>query len=455
MSSDVAIKVDNLGKCYHIYDTPRDRLKQFIVPRLQRWAGRRPVDHFREFWALRNVSFEVARGESMGIIGRNGSGKSTLLQLITGTLTPTTGSVATCGRIGALLELGSGFNPEFTGRENVFLNGAVLGISQERLLEKFDDIASFADIGDCLDQPVKTYSTGMLVRLAFAVQVELDPDVLIVDEALAVGDALFQKKCFLQLERLTSNGVSLLFVSHDQESVRTLTRQALMLVHGQPKALGVSSDVVLEYRRHLHEEEKRAASRNFRRLEGEANRKVQSVRQGAEEHSRLKSFGDLEAEIIDVKVTDGSGNPSNYFLIGENMRFQVTIRVNQPLSNLNVAFRIRNKEGIKITSWGTLNDDIRKKTLEAVTEGLFWDRCFAAGQEATVVFTCKCTLGANFYELQTTVTREPDFFYGAQQVLHWRDEAAFFRVAIREREYIVGGVCDLGFDYHVLESPHA
>ena len=195
MSSEIAIKVENLSKCYHIYDQPRDRLKQMILPRLQRAAGAASKQYFREFWALKDVSFEVKKGETVGIIGRNGSGKSTLLQMICGTLNPTSGSVQTHGRIAALLELGAGFNPEFTGRENVYLNAAVLGLGYEEIEARFDQIAAFADIGDFIEQPVKTYSSGMMVRLAFAVAIHADPEILIVDEALSVGDAYFQAKC--------------------------------------------------------------------------------------------------------------------------------------------------------------------------------------------------------------------------------------------------------------------
>src|SRR5829696_2572400 len=189
---EVAISVRGAGKMHRIYDRPQDRLKQML------WRGRR--QYGREFWALRDVSFELRRGEMMGIIGRNGSGKSTLLQIIAGTLTPSEGEVTVNGRVAALLELGSGFNPEFTGRENVFLNGSILGISREEIQQRFDDIAAFADIGGFIEQPVKTYSSGMLVRLAFAVQASIEPDVLIVDEALAGGDVFFRQKCYRRLE---------------------------------------------------------------------------------------------------------------------------------------------------------------------------------------------------------------------------------------------------------------
>ncbi len=196
MSSDqVAIQISKLSKCYEIYDAPRDRLKQFILPVLQRKTGRSPKRYFREFWALRDVSFDVMKGETIGVIGRNGCGKSTLLQMICGTLSPTEGSIRTQGRIAALLELGSGFNPEFTGRENVYLNAAVLGLTRSEIEARFDAITAFAEIGEFIEQPVKTYSSGMMVRLAFAVIAHVDADILIVDEALAVGDAFFTQKC--------------------------------------------------------------------------------------------------------------------------------------------------------------------------------------------------------------------------------------------------------------------
>jgi lipopolysaccharide transport system ATP-binding protein len=194
-AEDAAICVHKVSKCYHLYDRPHDRLKQFIVPHVRRLMGREPKNYAREFWALSDVSFNVKKGETVGVIGRNGSGKSTLLQIICGTLTPTSGTVNTNGRTAALLELGAGFNPEFTGRENIYMNGALLGLSQEEIDSRIDDIAAFADIGQFIEQPVKTYSSGMYVRLAFAIAINVQPQILIVDEVLAVGDARFQAKC--------------------------------------------------------------------------------------------------------------------------------------------------------------------------------------------------------------------------------------------------------------------
>jgi lipopolysaccharide transport system ATP-binding protein len=242
MSCEIAIRVQNLCKCYQIYEQPLDRLKQFILPQVQRMAGRAPKKYFRDFWALRDISCEVNKGETVGIIGRNGSGKSTLLQIICGTLNPSSGTAVARGRVSALLELGSGFNPEFTGRENVFLNAAVLGLTKEEINSRFDEIMEFAGIGDFIDQPVKTYSSGMLVRLAFSVAVSVDPEILVVDEALSVGDELFQRKCFSRIEKIRAGGSTILFVSHSGAQVIELCDRAILLdageviFSGQPRA---------------------------------------------------------------------------------------------------------------------------------------------------------------------------------------------------------------------------
>lgn len=238
MSSDIAIKVEDVSKCYLIFDKPGERLKQSIVPRLQRLCGQSPSTYYREFWALKNASLEVKRGEVFGIVGRNGSGKSTLLQIIAGTLEPTAGTVAVKGRVAALLELGAGFNPEFTGRENVYSYAAVLGLANSEIDRRFDEIAAFADIGTFIDQPLKMYSSGMFVRLAFAVTACLDPDVLIIDEAMAVGDAAFQAKCFRRFDELLARGTTILFVSHATEQVLRHCSRALLLENGQVLEMG-------------------------------------------------------------------------------------------------------------------------------------------------------------------------------------------------------------------------
>ena len=238
---DIAISVRNLGKSYRLWNDPRDRLKQPLRSMLSRWLPIENKHYFKEFWALKDISFEVKKGETVGIIGRNGSGKSTLLQILSGTLAPTTGTYETHGRVSALLELGSGFNPEFTGRDNVYMNASILGLSKEEIDERYESIVEFADIGEFIEQPVKTYSSGMYVRLAFAAAISVDPDILVVDEALAVGDVKFQAKCFRRFGEIVSRGTSILFVTHSAEQITRHCDKAILidaasiLMEGAPK----------------------------------------------------------------------------------------------------------------------------------------------------------------------------------------------------------------------------
>ena len=255
MDHAVAISTVHLTKAYRIWTDPARRLTSPVMAEASKWVphplAQRLQDKakagFRDFFALTDISFEVKRGEAVGIIGRNGAGKSTLLQAIAGTLQPTSGTVQINGRVAALLELGAGFNPDFTGRENVFLSGAVLGLGKAEMEARYDDVVAFADIGDFLDQPVKTYSSGMMMRLAFAVNTCVDPEILIVDEALSVGDAPFQAKCFRRLRQLIDKGVSLLFVSHDIGTVRSICSRALWLKNGHAEMWGSAKDVAREY----------------------------------------------------------------------------------------------------------------------------------------------------------------------------------------------------------------
>ncbi|MBZ9883165.1 ABC transporter ATP-binding protein [Mesorhizobium sp. CA10] len=249
MSSEVAISVKAVSKHHLMFDRPEDRLKQMVVPRLQRLVGHAPKRYYRDFAALADISLEVRRGETVGIIGRNGSGKSTLLQIICGTLQPTTGSVTVNGRVAALLELGAGFNPDFTGRENAYLNASILGLSRAEMDKRFGSIAAFADIGDFIEQPVKTYSSGMYVRLAFAVAINVDPDILVVDEALAVGDEAFSRKCFARIEQIKERGGTILFVSHAAQTIVQLCNRAVLLDSGEKIFEGTPKAVVSQYQR--------------------------------------------------------------------------------------------------------------------------------------------------------------------------------------------------------------
>ncbi len=462
-SRDVVLRIKNLGKCYHIYKNPSDRLKQVLF----RVAGKK---FFREFWALRGLSLEVRKGEAIGILGRNGSGKSTLLQMIAGTLTPTTGSVEVAGRVAALLELGSGFNPQFTGRENVYLNGAILGFSTEQIDERFDAIASFADIGDFLDQPVKTYSSGMMVRLAFAVQVQVEPDILIIDEALAVGDAIFQKRCYQRLRNLRESGMTLLFVSHSEESVRTLTDRAIVLESGKVRAMGPSAEAILEYRKLQHEQEAKWYASHLKKPPVAAVATASVVESTAKPtagatvetkpketspagatlitnsqpaSAQQKDFGDLDAQIIKVQVLDKAGKPASYFTSGDLVTIRVQFKAQKAIDKLNVALRIRNKQGVKICSWGTFNQDREALEESPGAPHIFWRRVFKVGDVGAVSFKFDCPLGTDLYEVQAAITQELDLSYRNQRVLHWIDEAAFFQVAVPNGKGFFGGLANL------------
>ncbi|MBS0157028.1 MAG: ABC transporter ATP-binding protein [Nitrospira sp.] len=252
MSSEWAIRVSHLSKTYRLYDRPRDRGKQWIIPPLQKCLGRSPSQYYRDVHAIDDVSFEVLKGETLGIIGRNGSGKSTLLQLIVGILSPTSGTIETNGRIAALLELGAGFHPEFTGRENVFLNATLLGLSRGELETQLDEILRFAEIGAAIDQPLKTYSSGMVVRLAFSVIAHVKADILIIDEALAVGDAFFVQKCMRFLRTFRERG-TVLFVSHDSAAILNFCHRALWLEKGHIQVAGSAKLAVERYLASTHQ----------------------------------------------------------------------------------------------------------------------------------------------------------------------------------------------------------
>lgn len=368
-SNEVVVRVQGLSKCYQIYDTPRDRLKQFVIPKLCRAfpplrkvfsTPHSPLPTFhKEFWALKDVSFEIKKGETVGIIGRNGSGKSTLLQIICGTLTPTGGIVETNGRVAALLELGSGFNPEFTGRENVYLNASVLGLSRERTEVRFADIEAFADIGDFIDQPVKTYSSGMMVRLAFAVIAHVDADILVIDEALAVGDAFFTQKCMRFLHGFMKVG-TVLFVSHDAGAVKNLCNQALWLEKGQVLQQGSPKDVCELYLQAFYEAEqgKSTTTRLKTIKNSDGTRPIKDQRLEFINASNLRndlqifafdpeaaSFGQGGAQITQVQFLDHEVAPLSWIVGGEVVCLRVTALAMELLSAPIIGFTIKDRLG--------------------------------------------------------------------------------------------------------------
>ena len=399
-TDNIAIHVSNVDKCYQIYDAPRDRLKQFVAPRLQRLAGQSPKQYFREFWALKNISIEVKKGETVGIIGRNGSGKSTLLQIICGTLTPTSGRVETRGRIAALLELGSGFNPEFTGRENVYLNGAVLGLRKDEVDERFDDIAAFADIGEFIEQPAKTYSSGMFMRLAFAVNIFSEPEIMIVDEVLAVGDMNFQAKCITALNRIQGRGATVLFVSHDIGALKSLCLRGIYLEQGTVKSFGKAPDVAEQYLRTMREE-MNSETRRFARVStgfvGEENEQTTEecdavLKRSDEFDKRVATFryGSGGARITYVELLNMSDQQIT--LVDFNQEVKIRIHVeSSSKQNISVNFEIRDDKKVSLTGCGFTQ--VEQKLL---TTGI--------GGQYLVEYTLRLPLQEGSYSLLTQIT---------------------------------------------------
>jgi lipopolysaccharide transport system ATP-binding protein len=355
----IAIRVSNLSKCYYIYEKPQDRLKQSIFPRLQRLIGRAPMQYFREFWALKDISFEIKKGKTVGIIGRNGSGKSTLLQMICGTLNPTGGSIQTNGRIAALLELGSGFNPEFTGRENVYMNASVLGLNNKEIDARFDDIVAFADIGDFIEQPVKTYSSGMMVRLAFAVIAHVDADILVVDEALAVGDAFFTQKCMRFLRSFMKTG-TVLFVSHDTGSIKSLCNYGIWIEKGQVIQEGSPKQVCELYLEAFYEAQHGKSStttlRAFKkpddsiplkdqRLEFINTSNLRNDLQIFKFDPEASAFGKGGAKIQDVRLLDENEHPLAWIVGGEKVTLRVIAHAYQDLDSPIIGFFVKDRLG--------------------------------------------------------------------------------------------------------------
>lgn len=362
--TEIAIRVENVGKCYHIYNRPFDRLKQFFLPGLRRLLGRGHADYHREFWALRDVSFTVRRGETVGIVGRNGAGKSTLLQLICGTLTPSCGTLETNGRIAALLELGSGFNPDFTGRENVYLNATVLGLSAQEVQERFAAIVAFADIGLFIDQSVKTYSSGMMVRLAFAVIAHVDADILVVDEALSVGDVFFQQKCQRFLQGFQARGGTILFVSHDTGAVTALCNTAILLSREQTNTCqrGPTEDICRIYLNELYQERATPQAADTPRPAPDIRLEARCYDGVAQTENLFnlsgfrpdsESFGVGGAQIRDVWFQDEHGRRVSEMLGGAEiclcMQVEALVRVDAPA----FGFMIKDRLGQYIFAEGT------------------------------------------------------------------------------------------------------
>jgi lipopolysaccharide transport system ATP-binding protein len=428
--ADIAIRVQNLSKCYHIYDKPRDRLMQMLA------RGRK--QYFREFWALKDVSFEVKKGETVGIIGRNGSGKSTLLQMICGTLNPTSGSIQANGRIAALLELGSGFNPEFTGRENVYMNGAILGLGKEEIDSRFDDIAAFADIGEFIEQPVKTYSSGMMVRLAFSVAINVEPEILIVDEALSVGDEIFQRKCFSRIEAIRAGGATILFVSHSGAQIVELCDRAVLMDAGEELAIGSPKTMVGKYQKLIYApSDKRAAIRNEilaaegNWLSGEQTqpdsgsaREPMETKRAHENDTaeffdpNLRPVSTLEYEshgvfIESPKILTLSGENVNCLCRGKSYRYTYKVRFTCGASKVRFGMLIKTASGLELG--GAVSASSVGQSIPYVT----------SGTTINIEYRFTCPLNPGTYFLNAGVTGEIN---GVETYLHRILDFCMFKV---------------------------
>lgn len=379
--NDNAISVSNLSKHYQIYDKPIDRLKQII--------RRGSKQFYREFEALHDVSFEIPKGETIGIIGRNGSGKSTLLQMVAGTLTPTSGKLEVNGRVAALLELGSGFNPEFTGRENVYMNGSILGLSKEEMELRLEEILRFADIGSFIDQPVKTYSSGMYVRLAFAVAINVDADILIVDEALAVGDVFFQAKCYKKFDEYKQQGKTIILVSHDISSIIKYCDRTMLLNQGKLIEIGTPKDVVDTYKKLLvNLQDQKSVSAEDVVKEENTSEKWSSWYTWNPEYLE---YGNNKASILDFGFFDENKNLVNS-IEKDNLCFiKFKVKFYEPVSSPIFAFTFKDLKGTEIAGTNTS------------IETIFTDN-YEPGEEVEVAFTQKLNLQGGNYLLSLGCT---------------------------------------------------
>jgi teichoic acid transport system ATP-binding protein len=356
---NASIVVSHLTKVYHLYNSPKDRLKETLK------LTRKKLH--REFFALKDVSFSITPGETVGIIGKNGAGKSTLLKIITGVLTPTSGSVQINGKISALLELGAGFNPEYTGLENVYLNGTIMGFSREEMQQRLQGILDFAEIGEFIHQPVKSYSSGMFMRLAFSVAINVDPEILIIDEALSVGDILFQAKCFKKFQELKDSGKTILFVSHSLSNIMQYCDRCIVLSDGEKIAEGESAPMVDLFKQLLAAPKGDAAKIHTLvdryNQESSQDQAGQVLKSQLVQNSQFLDYGSHELEIVDYGIIDGYGRVSN--LIDAGQEFQIVMRVKANVSKVDpiFAFSIKNIHGLEITGTNTLYNQIPTGTL--------------------------------------------------------------------------------------------
>ena len=398
MMSEIAINVDHVSKVYKLYDKPTDRVKESLGLTRKKLSK----DHY----ALNDMNFQVHKGETVGIIGTNGAGKSTILKIITGVLNPTEGNVEINGRISALLELGAGFNMEYTGVENVYLNGTMTGFSKEEIDEKLDDILKFADIGDFVYQPCKTYSSGMFVRLAFAVAINIEPEILIVDEALSVGDVFFQAKCYKKFEEFKKMGKTILFVSHDLGSISKYCDRVILLNKGTKLAEGAPKEMVDMYKKvlvnQLDEEEEQEIKEEVAIVE-----KTTVVTDGGNElwksqltlNPDIQEYGEKQAEIVDVAILDESGRITNVLEKGSIFTVQMKVDVYSELNDPIFALTIKNLQGTDVTGTNTFYEGIDTETVRSGESRIitFKQRLNLQGGEYLLSFGCTGYIAGEFH----------------------------------------------------------
>ncbi|PWE21743.1 ABC transporter ATP-binding protein [Aliarcobacter skirrowii] len=434
MNKNTAIKVQNLTKTYKLYNKPIDRLKESLHPLKKKYH--------KEFYALNNVSFEIKKGETVGIIGKNGSGKSTLLKLITGVTTPTSGKVNIHGKISAILELGAGFNPEMTGLENIYLNNSINGLTKEQTDKRIKDIVDFAELGEFIHQPIKTYSSGMKARLAFAVSINVDPDILIVDEALSVGDAAFARKCFAKMEEIRSKGATILFVSHSEGSIVSLCNRAIWISNGNQIIDGTPKLVTGLYMKHINDSkvDKQAIIKEYEELElqkdeekgeneikeknkvEEDNKNIQTINKSPKQKDffvpTLKSsstiiIGGEEAEIKNLQILSLDGREVNHLIMGEEYKIKYQAKFYKNIANVHFGASIKNVQGTMIAGISTAKPKNRNSLMVEKDE------------EKEIEITFKCNLLPNTYFINCAVRGDRN---NELAMLHQLRDSLIFKV---------------------------
>lgn len=421
MSSDPAVRLEGVSKSYHTYRKPVHRL-------IQLFSSNRKL--YEEFWALQRLDLSVAKGETLGVVGQNGSGKSTLLQLIVGTLTPTSGSVTCDGRISAILELGAGFNPEFTGRENARLNASIIGMSVQEIEERMPEILQFSELGDFIDKPVKTYSSGMYIRLAFSVVISMNPDILVIDEALAVGDSKFQRKCFRKLDELRNAGTTIIFVTHATDTVISHCDRAVFMEHGEIVKVGDPKDVVNTYLESMFDgarESREAGLSDAGRdtalndTELSLDESVDACRLRPTYNKTEYDWGTGRARILDYLVLDEAGRPVGPTVeAGATITVRAAVRFFEPQSGVIYGLTVKTIDGTAV--FGT-NTDLLGTPVEAMS----------AGQTTVVSFTLTLNLVSSEYFVSLGVVAHPA--NGEEMVLHRRYDLFALKVEDENRAF--------------------